>query len=318
MSVKENDFNKYEKQLRELGILKEGERFSSLFKSMVNMDKKGARNILLGGYTGYLLSKKSYYFIGITNENRCLLFVESKATFKGRDIEFIDSIDSGNFIRADEKKTRFFASVVIHGDTHNGKSYLKLDHFGKSDAIKIVTILNQTLVTDKASPPINIETKKSNKGYDVFLAHKYGGVDQKRAEIVLDILKKQNLKVWIDIEQLKTGSVIDEEIDEGLKNSNNYIILLTKESISPDADGVKKEFNLAERAFNPRAGGPGYDAMLAIVYDNLEFADFKDLPAKFYGRFKDQIMSIVRPEEENKKHIEGVLKNEIMPALYQN
>ncbi len=70
-----------------------------------------------------------------------------------------------------------------------------------------------------------------DSGFDVFLS--YNSQDKPAALELADSLKNRELEVWLDIRELRPGSIAQESLEEGIKASKAGAVLIGKDGIGP-------------------------------------------------------------------------------------
>lgn len=83
---------------------------------------------------------------------------------------------------------------------------------------------------------------KSDPEYDVFVSHAWEDKESFVDEFVKE-LRKADLNVWYDTNQIKWGDSMREKIDEGLKHSRFGIVVLSPNYIAPNKYWTKAELD---------------------------------------------------------------------------
>jgi hypothetical protein len=126
-------------------------------------------------------------------------------------------------------------------------------------------------------------------GYDVFIS--YASENQQKAKTILDHLKSQGFRCWIDTQDLRFTRKYDHEIEQAIKNSRIVLWLASPQSIA--SDYVK--FEIATASNLKKTIGPIY----------LEPMDPARLPAPFNLKLANVqgIEWFKGPQEENLKKL---------------
>lgn len=146
-------------------------------------------------------------------------------------------------------------------------------------------------VTLKMKPANKVEEKKHSKEYDFFVAH--ASEDKEKAKQLVKILRKHDLKVWVDYENIYDG-LYWERIINGLKNAAYFMPLITENYISKTVDYKKQKLVLEEfgnsqlmdkhvaRELNEKLGS-GVQAELLLADISFEMIKASDIYQSAYS-----------------------------------
>lgn len=117
----------------------------------------------------------------------------------------------------------------------NGKPIASYDNMDKvfSDLSNLLTkwfyeIQNKEKGLEHISPSLQVDLKVKSENKNIFISHCHEDGDF--AELLKLRLEKEGFQVWIDTDRLKVGQVWREEIDEAIRKSSAFIVIMT-----PDA-----------------------------------------------------------------------------------
>lgn len=132
----------------------------------------------------------------------------------------------------------------------------------------------------------------------VFLSYSHG--DQSFAQKLAHDLKNQGVEVWLDSEKIDVGDDLVKKIDEGIKNSAYFILILSENYLQ--SKWVTKEINIMERLEQTDS----ISKIIPILIDNsalpsnLEnraFADFRN----DYNSGLEKVLAKLKPNVANKR-----------------
>jgi hypothetical protein len=92
----------------------------------------------------------------------------------------------------------------------------------------IYEIQNQEKGLHDTSPSLEVDLRNKLEGRNIFISHCHEDGDF--AELLKLRLEKEGFQVWIDTDRLKIGQVWREEIDEAIRKSTAFIVIMTPEA----------------------------------------------------------------------------------------
>ena len=110
------------------------------------------------------------------------------------------------------------------------------------------------------------DTQEAPPGYDVFFS--YDRDDAAWAEKLAGALRDRGLRVWIDSGEIRAGEGWVEEIEEGLRTSRVYAMIVTRRALA--SRWVKDEYYLALAICN----SDGVPRIVPVLVENVPLTGF--------------------------------------------
>lgn len=120
------------------------------------------------------------------------------------------------------------------------KQYQAADAMRQSYEHRISELEQQLLSSIKEN--INLSEENSMEEYDVFVSHAWEDKEDFVDDLV-DALRKLNIKVWYDTNQMKWGDSMRKRIDDGLKKSRFGVAILSPDYIAEGKYWTKAELD---------------------------------------------------------------------------